>query len=117
MQKVRAIDSSWSLFESQRIKVAADDIIKVMGREAQGELKAQQTLTVTSVDAGQLRVVTSSGELTLPTDRALKLRHHSVTGIGSDARKEATVLAALIARQMTGTTLNQLARSGNELHL
>jgi len=89
----------------------------VLGREAQGELKAQQTLTVKSVETGQLRVETPSGELTLPTDRALKLGHHYVTGIGSTAHKEATVLAALSARQMTGTTLNQLARSGNELHL
>ena len=65
--KVRAIDSSWSLFESQRIEVAAGDtLLKVLGREAQGELKAQQTLTVTSVEAGQLRVETPAGELTLP---------------------------------------------------
>ncbi|MBW3808226.1 conjugative transfer relaxase/helicase TraI [Aeromonas jandaei] len=117
VQKVRAIDSSWSLFENQRIEVAAGDTLKVLGREAQGELKAQQTLTVTSVEAGQLRVETPAGELTLPTDRALKLGHNYVTGIGSTAHKEATVLAALSARQMTGTTLNQLARSGNELHL
>ena len=114
---MRAIDSSWSLFESQRIEVAAGDTLKVLGREAQGELKAQQTLTVTSVEAEQLRVETPAGELTLPTDRALKLGHHYVTGIGSTAHKEGTVLAALSARQMTGTTLNQLARSGNELHL
>ncbi|ENI5712985.1 hypothetical protein ABZH66_004638, partial [Aeromonas salmonicida] len=64
-----------------------------------------------------LHLKTPTGELQLPTDRALKLDHNYVTGVGVTASQEATVLAAMSARQMSGTGLNQLARSGQHIHI
>lgn len=115
--RIRSLDSNWSLFETKAIDVSVGDTLRVLGREAQGELKAQQTLTVTDIAAHSVRVATPSGDMALATDRALKLDHNYVTGIGTTVSKDATVLAALSARQMTGTTLNQLARSGQQLRL
>ncbi|ARW85439.1 conjugative transfer relaxase/helicase TraI [Aeromonas salmonicida] len=113
--KIRTLDSSWSLFETGSIALAAGDTLRVLGREAQGALKAQDTLTVLDATPGQVRVSTPTGEMQLATDRALKLSHNYVTGIGTTASKEGTVLAALSARQMSGMMLNQLARSGEHL--
>lgn len=115
--KIRALDSNWSLFESKRIEVAAGDTLRVLGREAEGTLKAQQTLQVLDAAPGHLHLKTPTGELQLPTDRALKLDHNYVTGVGVTASQEATVLAAMSARQMSGTGLNQLARSGQHIHI
>ena len=115
--KIRELDSSWSLFETRQIELATGDSLRVLGRDADGALKAQQTLDVLGIHQGQLHVSTPAGELQLATDRALKLDHNYVSGIGATVSKDATVLAAMSARQMTGITLNQLARSGQRITL
>lgn len=117
VQRVSQLDSNWSLFRSHSLDVAAGEKLRVLGREAQGQLKSGMSLTVDSIGSGQL-VVQQGGEMVaLDTGRALKLGYDYVESTGKTPGDERTVLAAIPASGMNQHTVQQLSRSGSDIRI
>ena len=117
VQRVSQLDGNWSLFRSRSLEMAAGDRLRVLGREAQGQLKSGMSLTVDSIGTGQL-VVRQGGEtVALDTGRALKLGYGYVESTGKTPGDERTVLAAIPASGMNQHTVQQLSRSGSDIRI
>jgi len=115
--KLSQMDGTWSLYRARTLTVASGEDLRVLGREARGELRARDTLTVTGTENGMLTVQADNKTLMLPTDRALKLAYNYVEGAGASVGDERTVLAAVGARGLNQDTLTQLARSGSDVRI
>ncbi|WP_413229619.1 MobF family relaxase [Klebsiella aerogenes] len=117
VQRVSQLDSNWSLFRSHSLDVAAGEKLRVLGREAQGQLKSGMSLTVDSIGAGQLVVHQGGEAVALDTGRALKLGYDYVESTGKTPGDERTVLAAIPASGMNRHTVQQLSRSGSDIRI
>ncbi|TDN51480.1 conjugative transfer relaxase/helicase TraI [Scandinavium goeteborgense] len=117
VQRVSQLDNNWSLFRSRTLEVAAGEKLRVLGREAQGALKSGTEVTVASMAGDQLVVRQGEQQLTLETGRALKLGYGYVESAGKTPGDARTVLAAIPVAGINQHTLQQLARSGNDIRV
>ena len=116
-QRISQLSGSWSLYQPHTLDTAVGDALRVLGREGKGALKAQTRVVVTAVNHDKLTVRAGEKTLSLSTERALKLTHDYVEGIGSSVNGHRTVLAAVSARGLNAAAINHMARSGHDIHL
>lgn len=116
-QRIRQLDGSWSLYRQRTLQLATGDKVKALGRELNGAIWAQDSMTVVGLEAGAVRLRSGERELRLPTDRAVKLAHDYVEGTGAGVSSHRTVLAAVGARELSQQMVNGLARSGGDIRI
>ncbi|MGT3244669.1 conjugative transfer relaxase/helicase TraI [Yersinia enterocolitica] len=116
-QRIRQLDGSWSLYRQRTLPLSTGDKVKALGRELKGAIRAQDSMTVIGLDAGAVRLRLGERELRLPTDRAVKLAHDYVEGLGAGVSSHRTILAAAGARELSQQMVNGLARSGGDIHI
>lgn len=115
--KVTQLDGSWSLYRSRTLAVSEGDRVRALGRELKGGIKAKEQFTVAGLEEGAVRLRSGDRELSLPTDRAVKLAHDYVEGTGAGTSTSRTVLAAVGPRGLNKQTLNALAQSGSDIRI
>ncbi|HCU0519696.1 TPA: conjugative transfer relaxase/helicase TraI [Escherichia coli] len=115
--KVPQLDGSWSLYRSRTLAVSEGDRVRALGRELKGAIKAKEPFTVTALENGAIRLRSGERELRLPTERAVKLAHDYVEGIGEGSSASRTVLAAVGPRALNKQVLNALAQSGGDIRI
>ncbi|MCN2897060.1 conjugative transfer relaxase/helicase TraI [Escherichia coli] len=115
--KVPQLDGSWSLYRSRTLAVSEGDRVRALGRELKGAIKAKEQFTVTALENGAIRLRSGERELRLPTERAVKLAHDYVEGIGEGTSASRTVLAAVGPRALNKQVLNALAQSGGDIRI
>lgn len=116
-QKISQIDASWSLFKPRTLEMAPGDQLRVIGREAKGQLKAQDVVSVVSAGDGVLVLEKDGKVIQTDTTRALKLEHRYVESPGKSIAPEGKVLAALSGREMRDDMFNALTRSGSDIRI
>lgn len=116
-EKISQLDGNWSLFIPHQLEVAEGERLRALGREAKGDIQAHDRLTVTGLSEGKLQVRDGEKTVMLDTSRALKLSHDYVEGLGTTVSNSRTVLAAVSQRGLNSPTVNQLARSGDDIRL
>lgn len=115
--KVTQVDGSWSLYRSRTLNISEGDRVRALGRELKGAIKAKEQFTVAGLENGAVRLRSGDQELRLPTERAVKLAHDYVEGIGAGTSASRTVLAAVGPRSLNKQTLNALAQSGSDIRI
>ncbi|HDC1791731.1 TPA: conjugative transfer relaxase/helicase TraI [Salmonella enterica] len=115
--KVTQLDGSWSLYRSRTLEVSEGDRVRALGRELKGAIKAKEQFTVAGLENGAVRLRSGDRELSLPTERAVKLTHDYVEGTGAGTSASRTVLAAVGPRGLNKQTLNALAQSGSDIRI
>lgn len=115
--KVSQLDGSWSLYRSRTLAVSEGDRLRALGRELKGAIKAKEQFTVTALENGAIRLRSGERELRLPTERAVKLAHDYVEGVGAGTSASRTVLAAVGPRALNKQVLNALAQSGGDIRI
>ncbi|EDQ4520091.1 conjugative transfer relaxase/helicase TraI [Salmonella enterica subsp. enterica] len=115
--KVTQLDGSWSLYRSRTLDVSEGDRVRALGRELKGAIKAKEQFTVAGFENGVVRLRGGDRELRLPVERAVKLAHDYVEGIGAGTSASRTVLAAVGPRGLNKQTLNALAQSGSDIRI
>ncbi|ENC86267.1 conjugative transfer relaxase protein TraI [Escherichia coli P0301867.11] len=115
--KVSQLDGNWSLYRSRTLAVSEGDRVRALGRELKGAIKAKEQFTVTALENGAIRLRSGDRELRLPTERAVKLAHDYVEGIGAGTSASRTVLAAVGPRGLNKQVLNALAQSGGDIRI
>ena len=115
--KVTQVDGSWSLYRSRTLDISEGDRVRALGRELKGAIKAKEQFTVAGMENSVVRLRSGDRELRLPTERAVKLAHDYVEGIGAGTSASRTVLAAVGPRGLNKQTLNALAQSGSDIRI
>lgn len=115
--KVTQVDGSWSLYRSRTLEVSEGDRVRALGRELKGAIRAKEQFTVAGLENGAVRLRSGDRELSLPTERAVKLAHDYVEGTGAGTSASRTVLAAVGPRGLNKQTLNALAQSGSDIRI
>lgn len=115
--KVTQTDSNWSLYRSRSLDVSEGDRVRALGRELKGAIRAKEQMTVVGLEDGAVRLRSGDRVLRLPTDRAVKLMHDYVEGVGAGISAGRTVLAAVGVRGLNRQTLNALAQSGSDIRI
>lgn len=123
---LKDVGEQWSLYRQGQIDVAAGDTLRVLAREARGQLKGGDTVTVGGVDdkgrlvlshAGAVDAGRAGGPVAVDISQPLKLTHGYVESIGASVQDNARVLAALTTRELREETVNRLANSGQNITL
>lgn len=124
---MKDVGVQWSLYRPGQMDVAIGDTLRVLGREARGQLKAGNTVTVAGTDdkgrlllspagdAGPERA--DKGPVAVDISQPLKLAHGYVESPGASVQDDARVLAALTTRELREETVNRLANSGKDITL
>jgi len=115
--KVTQVDGSWSLYRSRTLNISEGDRVRALGRELKGAIKAKDQFTVAGLGNGVVRLRSGDRELRLPTERAVKLTHDYVEGVGAGTSASRTVLAAVGPRGLNKQTLNALAQTGGDIRI
>ena len=113
--KLSDVNANWRLFSRESLSVAAGEKLFALAADKENGLKARDRLTVSAVADGKITVSREGGRrsMTLDAARPLYVTHGWVSSPGARDNERGTVLAALNARELNGSTLNALAQSGH----
>ncbi|HBL7007477.1 TPA: conjugative transfer relaxase/helicase TraI [Citrobacter koseri] len=125
--RLRDVGEQWNLFKPGSVEVATGDTLRILGREARGQLKAGETVTVTGTDKNGRLQLSHTGNLdaekasrkpvAVDFAQPLKLTHGYVESLGASVQDNARVLAAITTRELREETINRVAASGNRITL
>ncbi|WP_164724909.1 AAA family ATPase, partial [Escherichia coli] len=121
--RISSLDSSWSLFRSEKMPVADGERLRVTGKIPGLRVSGGDRLQVASVSEDAMTVVVPgrAEPATLPVAdspfTALKLENGWVETPGHSVSDSATVFASVTQMAMDNATLNGLARSGRDVRL
>lgn len=124
---MKDVGAQWNLYRPGQMEVATGDTLRVLAREARGQLKGGDMVTVTGTDdKGRLLLSLTGGADPERADKGpvavdithpLKLTHGYVESPGATVQDNARVLAALTTRELREETVNRLANSGKDITL
>lgn len=121
--RISSLDSSWSLFRSEKMPVADGERLRVTGKIPGLRVSGGDRLQVASVSEDAMTVVVPgrAEPASLPVSdspfTALKLESGWVETPGHSVSDSATVFASVTQMAMDNATLNGLARSGRDVRL
>lgn len=123
LEKVRQLDSQWSLYQPGVLPVSDGERVQVLAREADGKLRAGERLEARLLSSGELRLTRAGSRKAVTVQAghdlfsALKLGQGYVEGLGASVSDRARVFASVTQRDLNQATLNQLSRSGQKIVL